>query len=913
MPAILASAFAAALLPCSVLFAQAATNSWSPKEVLALETYAKPPADIERLVSAPRQNNISLSNQSPDRKYFLKLQSEGLPSVQAFGKPHIYFAGLQVDAKANRARTLTTRGSAGLSIIDANTGAARDLEVPKGATVTAPAWSPTGAQLAYIANFETYSAVYVADLATGKSRRMGTANLLATLVTTLDWTLDGTKVMAVVIPSPRAPEPVRPAIETGPQVRMTMGKKISTRNYASLLMDPYDKAQMEYYVTGQLALLDVKTGVATKVGAPAMINSVDMSPDGKAFRVTQMQKPFSYIVPMTNFAQTEEIWNASGKKIVELSKRALGELEPADSTPTAPAAAGGGRGGAGAGADTAWRNIAWMPDGNGIMYIKQDPAPAGRGNAADPSTDTSSFGAGSGVAAVPQGGRGGAGGAGAARRKDRVYAWLPPFDATSRREIFSSDNRLSGVLFSDDAKMLFAAENVNGTGTVYAVSLDDPAKHYPIWRQRAITAAVGGGGGGGRGGAGGGGGRGGGADDSISFYANPGNLMTKRGKAGGSVALVSTDGRYVYLEGTRYNKNWLQNAPRNFVEKVEIRTGAKSTLFESATDMVETVGAPLDDDFSRVIVTREGPKTVPDSYLRDMKTGQLTKLTNNKDMTPEVTNAIRRKIQVTRVDGIKFFVDLALPADYKAGTKLPAMFWFYPYEYTEQAGYDRSVRTQNINRFPAAGVRSLDFLVTQGYAVANFDPPIIGVANRMNDNYISDLQSNLIAVIDELDKQGFIDRSRLGLGGHSYGAFSTVNAMTHTPYFKAGIAGDGMYNRTLTPNGFQSERRDIWEAPGMYLEMSPFLEADKLSGALLMYHSMEDQNVGTDPISSVRMMQALMAQGKNAALYMYPYEDHGPATKETILDQWARWTAWLDIYVKNGGKDAPGKITTIVP
>ncbi|MEP6836281.1 MAG: hypothetical protein ABJB74_23025, partial [Gemmatimonas sp.] len=336
LPAILASVVAAAmLLPTAALFAQNATNSWSPKEVLALETYAKPPADIERLVSAPRQNNISLSNQSPDRKYFLKLQSEGLPSVQAFGKPHIYFAGLQVDAKANRARTLTTRGSAGLSIIDASTGKARDLDVPKGATVTGPVWSPTGSALAYIANFDTYSAVYVADLVTGKSRRVGTANLLATLVTSLDWTMDGTRIMAVVIPTPRAPEPVRPAIETGPQVRMTMGKKISTRNYASLLMDPFDKAQMEYYVTGQLAMLDIKTGIATKVGAPAMINAADMAPDGKAFRVTVLQKPFSYIVPMTNFAQVEEIWNTSGKKVVELSKRALGELEPADSTPAA--------------------------------------------------------------------------------------------------------------------------------------------------------------------------------------------------------------------------------------------------------------------------------------------------------------------------------------------------------------------------------------------------------------------------------------------------------------------------------------------------------------------------------------------------------------------------------------------------
>ena len=32
---------------------------------------------------------------------------------------------------------------------------------------------------------------------------------------------------------------------------------------------------------------------------------------------------------------------------------------------------------------------------------------------------------------------------------------------------------------------------------------------------------------------------------------------------------------------------------------------------------------------------------------------------------------------------------------------------------------------------------------------------------------------------------------------------------------------------------------------------------------------------------------------------MYPLEDHGPATKETLLDLWARWAAWLDKYVKN--------------
>jgi dipeptidyl aminopeptidase/acylaminoacyl peptidase len=250
---------------------------------------------------------------------------------------------------------------------------------------------------------------------------------------------------------------------------------------------------------------------------------------------------------------------------------------------------------------------------------------------------------------------------------------------------------------------------------------------------------------------------------------------------------------------------------------------------------------------------------------------------------------------------------VTLPANYQAGTRLPGMFWLYPYEYTDQAGYDRTLRTENVAQFPQSQPRTIEFLATQGYAVANFNPPIIGEQGRMNDNYVSDLRMNLLAVIDELDRQGFIDRTRLGIGGHSYGAFSTANALVHTPFFKAGIAGDGMYNRTLTPNGFQSEQRDLWSGQRTYLEMSPMLYAERLQGALLMYHMMEDQNVGTDPVSSIRMMQALRAQGKVASLFMYPYEDHGPLTSETILDLWARWTAWLDLYVKNAN---PGKLAS---
>jgi dipeptidyl aminopeptidase/acylaminoacyl peptidase len=851
-----------------------------PQERLAKETYVRPPASVERLVTAPRQNNVTLSNQSPNRKYFLKLQSEGLPSIQAFGKSHYYFAGLQVDHKANRARAMTTRGSAGLAVIDASTGQSRAIETPRGATISSPQWSPDGSKLAYIANFDDASRIYVADLASGKSRLASPRPLLATLVTTVDWTADGAHLVTVLIPDGRKAEPKRPEIETGPLVRLTDEKKEQTRTFASLLRDPFDKDLMEYFVTGQLATINASSGAVKKIGAPAMISAVDASPDGRYFHVTLMQKPFSYIVQYNSFGTSDQIWDADGKMVAEIVKRPLREVTSDDDQ-------GPGFGGGGNQNDPNPRSIGWMPNGDGLYFLQQEAAP--RGAQADTAAEAS-----------------GQRGQGAARRKDRLYQWTPPFDSSAKKVLLENDGRMSGVLFTDDAKAVFVAENPTGAGHVFAVYFDDPAKRYTIWRVRGLNATVTRAGGFG----GGGGGRGGTGADSLTFYQNPGTIVAKRARSGGQVAVVSTDGKYAFLEGTRYFRTWTDSAPRGFVDKVEIKTGQKSRVFEGRTDMYESVTASLDDDFTKFIVERESPTQVPDSYIRDGASGQYTKLTNNKDYTPEFTGLMRKRIPVTRADGTRFIVNLTLPADYRQGTRLPGMFWFYPYEYTDQAGYDRTLRTNNINQFPSSGPRTIEFLATQGYAVANFNPPIIGESGRMNDNYVFDLRNNLTAVIDELDRQGYIDRARLGIGGHSYGAFSTVNAMVHTSFFKAGIAGDGMYNRTLTPFRFQNERRDFWEGQKTYLEMSPFFNADKLTGALLMYHSIEDQNVGTAPISSERMMHALQGLGKTAALYMYPYEDHGPATKETLLDQWARWTAWLDIYVKNAGKKAESKVAS---
>lgn len=847
---------------------------------LAVENYTAPPESVARLVTAPRHLNVSVTMQSPDRRHFIKQESEGLPSAATFAKPHLKFAGLQVDPVANRVRTMTTRGNAGLQIIDARTGESTAVQVPAGATVSAPSWSPDGEQLAFIANFEAASHVYVADVTTGRSRQVTRTPLLATLVNSVEWTGDGRQIVVVLLPANRGAPPATPAVATGPQVQLwTDGLKSPQRMHASLLEWPHEFAQMEYYTTGQLAMIDVRSRAVRTIGQPAMIRGVSVSPDGRHLRVTTMQQPFSYMVPWSQFGITEEIWDAEGSVLAEITARPLRE---------APDTAGGGGPGGQGGQQQGKRGLAWMPRGPGLYYL--EAAPTTRGGA-----DT--------TGAAPAGGQGGQG----AGRVDRVMRWLPPFGEADTATIYRGDGTIASVLFSDDATTLFVATNRGGTGEIFAVHLDRPETKLAILRQRAWSPSFQGTGGGGFGGGFGGGGQAG-ANDSLAFYGNPGSMMTRRGSQGGVVAMVSSDNA-VYFSGTRFHPDWRHNPPVAFVDKVTIGGGDTTRVFEGAAGMVETVSAALDDDFREVLVTRESPAQVADAWLRTTASGALTRLTQNVDHAPEFTALRREQIWVTRADGIRFLVNVTLPAEYREGTRLPGMFWFYPYEFTDQAGYDRRVRTENVNRFPASGPRTIEFLATQGYAVANFNPPIIGEQGRMNDNYISDLRMNLLAVIDELDRRGWIDRQRLGLGGHSYGAFSTANAMVSTPFFRAGIAGAGMYNRTLTPNGFQSERRDLWSGQRTYLELSSMLNVDKLQGALLLYHGMDDQNVGTNPISSVRMMQALRAHGKTSALYMYPYEDHGPATQESLLDLWARWTAWLDIYVKHHGVEAPHPAT----
>ena len=875
------------LLPLSLLAQAPATQSpaWAD-QVLKDEGYASPPRELADAVLAPRYLNVALSAISPDKKWFIDEVGDGPVLMKTFSKPFHELGGVFVDFKANRARALTIRNNVGIQVISGADGAKRPVQLPAGARVSNATWSPDSAGLAFFVHGEDATHIWYADMATLKARQLTKAPVLATLVSTFEFSEDGRTIAFVQVPDARAPMPGAPNAPSGPTVKIADADKNRLRTFPSLMSTVHEKELLEWHATGQVALVDVQKGVVRKIGAPAMVRGVDASPDAKYVRVTRMVKPFSYDVPVSSFGSVDEVWDADGRVLAKVSERAI-NLGVQDDTVDPGAAAGGGRGGQQQGK----RELAWRRDGLGLIYLEQEPAPAGeRGQGAVRGTDDQDPPARGGRGAQPQ-------------RTDRLYQWTAPFDEAGRKVIYENATRMTGVRFSPDMQAIFFSERAGQNSVETAVYLNDTTKKYTLARYRT--------------------------DD---VYANPGTLVSTRGSAagggrgtggGGGVAggrgggggsgpvQLSADGSSVFFQGTAYDRNPNQAGPKTFIDKVAIRTGEKTRVYESDNaNLYERVTSVLDAERGRFIVSRESPSEVPQSYL--VESTRRVQLTKNQDYTPDITRARIERLVVERPDGFRFRVTVNLPQDYQAGTRLPAIFWFYPREYQDQESYDRPDRTFNKNAFPTFGTRSMEYFVRLGYAVVEPDSPIIGPEGQMNDNYVHDLRSNLSAVIDELDRRSLVDRTRLAIGGHSYGAFSAVNAMVHTPFFKAGIAGDGAYNRTLTPIGFQTERRDLWEAPQVYLGMSPFLYANHLTGALLMYHGLADQNVGTDPTNSLRLYHALNGLGKTTALYLYPLEDHGPASKETLLDLWARWAAWLDKYVKNpqGAQTEKRKITT---
>ena len=377
-------------------------------------------------------------------------------------------------------------------------------------------------------------------------------------------------------------------------------------------------------------------------------------------------------------------------------------------------------------------------------------------------------------------------------------------------------------------------------------------------------------------------------------YGNPGQILSEVRADGTRVARQVGDWIFRAGEGDG------PAGAKPFLARQNLATLASERLWTCAENTYESVVAIASispEGSPRLITRRETSTEPPNLRLQDLGARSTTPLTNFADPQPAIRGIKKELVSYKRADGVELSATLYTPAGYEPGTRLPLVVWAYPLEFNDAATAGQV--SGSPNRFTQIrGLSHLSFL-TQGYAVMdNATMPIIGDPETMNDSFVEQITAAAKAAIDKATAMGVADPARVGVGGHSYGAFMTANLLAHTDLFRAGCARSGAYNRSLTPFGFQSERRTFWEAPEVYARVSPFHQADKINEPLLLIHGEKDSNTGTFPIQSERLYQAISGLGGTVRLVVLPGESHGYSARESVLHTQAEMIEWFDRYVK---------------
>ncbi len=384
---------------------------------------------------------------------------------------------------------------------------------------------------------------------------------------------------------------------------------------------------------------------------------------------------------------------------------------------------------------------------------------------------------------------------------------------------------------------------------------------------------------------------------SEDRYADPGDFLTARNARGQTVLLTTPDQKVAFLSGLGAGPE----GDRPFVDRFDLATARKTRLFQSVAPFYEQPIGMLDLNGTVALTRRESKTEAPNYFVRDLVRRIAPRaLTQFTDPAPVFAGVTSQLITYTRPDGVKLSATIYLPAGYDKAKDgpIPFFLWAYPLEFRSKEAASQVVGSPY--RFVRPSGASHLFMLTQGYGVMdNPTMPIVGVDGKEpNDSYVEQLTASAKAAVDTIVAMGVADRDRIGVGGHSYGAFMTANLLAHTRLFRAGVAQSGAYNRTLTPFGFQGEERTYWDAPELYGAMSPFTYAHKIKDPILLVHGMADNNTGTYPIQSERMFQALKGNGATTRYVQLPGESHGYRARESVGQALAEMTAWLDQYVK---------------
>lgn len=459
--------------------------------------------------------------------------------------------------------------------------------------------------------------------------------------------------------------------------------------------------------------------------------------------------------------------------------------------------------------------------------------------------------------------------------RDHVYQQASPF--TGKPQLLATlPLRYGGVAWGNE-KLAWVYESwwADRKSRVYQIDPTDPSKRKIIFDRSYEDA-----------------------------YSDPGTVVTQTNAYGRPVMLIQDNSCYLIGEGAS------PEGDRPFLDKMELTSGRITRLWRSEAPYFESVVSLVDSRKNTFLTSRESATENPNYFVRTIGSNTVAQVTHFPHPYPQLKDVKKQVLKYKRADGVELTADLYLPPGYKKEDgPLPAFLWAYPEEFKskDNAGQVKG----SPHSFTRISWGSAIYWVMRGYAILdNASIPIVGEGDKEpNDTYVEQLVASAKAAIDYAASIGVIDPNRVGVGGHSYGAFMTANLLAHSDLFKAGIARSGAYNRTLTPFGFQQEERSYWEAPEVYFNMSPFSYADKIKEPILLVHGEADNNSGTFPIQTERFYNAIKGHGGTARYVLLPYESHGYRAKESILHMLWEMDNLLETYVK-GAPPMKAKIET---
>lgn len=453
--------------------------------------------------------------------------------------------------------------------------------------------------------------------------------------------------------------------------------------------------------------------------------------------------------------------------------------------------------------------------------------------------------------------------------RDQVSLWDAPFDK-SPIVLTKTINRYQGVIWgNENIALIFDGWHDTRNTKTYLINPSNPAQQPKIIIDR----------------------------NSQDLYSDPGNFETKRNVFGKYVLVIENNNMFLIGDGHTKDGQF------PFIDQFNLQTLKTKRLYQSNyTDKMEEINSIIDFNKGDFMVRLQSKNEYPNYYIKSFKNKKsLTQITKFPNPFESIKNVHKEVIKYKRKDGVELTGTLYLPLNYDKTKKekYPMLMWAYPVEYKDKNSASQSTSNPNEFTFPYYG--SFVYWVTKGYVVlddASF--PIVGEGKtEPNDSFISQLIDNAEAAINAVDSMGYIDRKRVAVGGHSYGAFMTANLLTHSNLFACGIARSGAYNRTLTPFGFQGEQRNFWEAKDVYNTMSAFMNAEKMKTPILLVHGEADNNPGTFTLQTERYFQALKGLGAPVRMVILPKESHSYVAKENILHLLWEQDQFLEKHLKN--------------